>query len=158
MVTEQRFLDDEAPGPDDAGYEVPDDYDLPVYVISVAAELADLHPQTLRSYESRGLMEPHRTDGGTRRYSRRDVDRLRFIRHLTQEEGLNLSGVRVVLDLGEQLERARDRIDELEEVVRRLAGRLDDTDRRPEIVKAPGRQIAPHRRPRRRRGSRAGHI
>lgn len=155
MSAGQRFLEDEE---DRGHYEVPDDYDVPVYVISVAAELADLHPQTLRSYEREGLIEPHRTDGGTRQYSRRDVDRLRFIRHLTQEQGLNHAGVRLVLDLGEQLDEARSRIEDLEEAVRRLAARVNGTSDRHEIVKAPGRQVAPHRRPRRRRGSRAGHV
>lgn len=155
MAIGQRFLEDEE---DHGGYELPDDYDVPVYVISVAAELADLHPQTLRSYEREGLIEPHRTEGGTRHYSQRDVDRLRFIRHLTQEEGLNRAGVRLVLDLGEQLEQARNRIADLEEAVRRLAARVEGTSDRHEIVKAPGRQVAPHRRPRRRRGSRAGHV
>ncbi len=158
MVSEQRFLEaDETAGPEDVEHP-PDDYTVPVYVISVAADLADLHPQTLRSYEREGLVEPYRTDGGTRRYSQEDVDRLRFIRHLTQEEGLNLSGVRLVLDLGQKLEHARGRVDELEDMVRRLADRVEDGDRGHEVVKAPGRQLAPHRRPRRRRGSRAGHI
>lgn len=101
-----------------------DDYDEPVYVISVAAELAEMHPQTLRTYEREGLILPSRTAGNTRRYSPRDVDRLRFIRYLTQEEGLNLAGVRVVLSMGEQLERAKQRVTELEDMVRRLADRL----------------------------------
>src|SRR5690606_32880107 len=102
------------------------DYDEPVFVISVAAELADMHPQTLRAYEREGLVHPSRTEGNTGRYSQRDIDRLRFIRHLTQEEGLNLAGVRVVLDLGEKLEGARGRIRELEDMVRTLAARLTD--------------------------------
>jgi MerR family transcriptional regulator/heat shock protein HspR len=123
-----------------------DDEDAPLYVISVAAELADLHPQTLRAYEREGLLQPARTEGGTRRYSRRDVERLRFIRTLTQDEGLNLAGVRVVLDLGEKLEGARRRIGELEEMVRVLAARVDqkpDGDRF-DIVKAPIRDVEVH--------------
>jgi len=137
--------------PDLQPYELPDDGDAPVYVISVAAELAELHPQTLRAYEREGLLTPARTEGGTRRYSRRDVERLRFIRTLTQDEGLNLAGVRVVLDLGEKLEGARRRIGELEEMVRVLAERIEDRPRgdRFEIVKAPPSGVEVHPRGRR---------
>lgn len=138
-------------GPDLQPYGLPDDGDAPVYVISVAAELADLHPQTLRAYEREGLLTPARTEGGTRRYSRRDVERLRFIRTLTQDEGLNLAGVRVVLDLGEKLEGARRRIGELEEMVRVLAERIEERPRgdRFEIVKAPPTGVEVHPRGRR---------
>ncbi|MEX0835905.1 MAG: helix-turn-helix transcriptional regulator, partial [Nitriliruptor sp.] len=101
-------------------FQTPDD-DAPVYVISVAAELAELHPQTLRAYEREGLLTPARTEGGTRRYSPRDVERLRLIKTLTTDEGLNLAGVRIVLELGENLEGARRRVGELEEMVRVLA-------------------------------------
>ena len=139
-------------------YQMPEDEDTPVYVISVAAQLSGLHPQTLRAYEREGLLTPARTEGGTRRYSRRDVERLRFIRTLTQDEGLNLAGVRVVLDLGEKLEGARRRIGELEEMVRVLAERVEDRDEdgdRYEIVKAPSSsvEVHPHRR---RTGQRGG--
>ncbi|MFA9443818.1 heat shock protein transcriptional repressor HspR [Egicoccus sp. AB-alg6-2] len=132
-----------------------DDDDAPLYVISVAAELADLHPQTLRAYEREGLLHPARTEGGTRRYSRRDVERLRFIRTLTQDEGLNLAGVRVVLELGEKLEGARRRIGELEEMVRVLAARVDQRPAgdRFEIIKAPTRDVEVHQL-RRRTGQR----
>lgn len=136
--------------------EPPDDYDTPVYVISIAAELADMHPQTLRAYERKGLIEPARTEGNTRRYSRRDIDRLRFIQTLTQDEGLNLAGVKVVLDMGEQLQRARTRIGELEDMVRHLAARLQDDveaahkSHRFEVVPAPGRDLEVHSRLRRR--------
>ncbi|HSK23247.1 MAG TPA: helix-turn-helix transcriptional regulator [Egicoccus sp.] len=132
----------------DAGdrFRPTDDDDAPLYVISVAAELADLHPQTLRAYEREGLLQPARTEGGTRRYSRRDVERLRFIRTLTQDEGLNLAGVRVVLELGEKLEGARRRIGELEEMVRVLASRVEQkpSGERFEIVKAPARDVEVH--------------
>ena len=132
-----------------------DDEDAPVYVISVAADLADLHPQTLRAYEREGLLQPARTEGGTRRYSRRDVERLRFIRTLTQDEGLNLAGVRVVLDLGEKLEGARRRVGELEEMVRVLAARVEQKPAgdRFDIVKAPSRDVEVHQL-RRRTGQR----
>jgi MerR family transcriptional regulator, heat shock protein HspR len=127
-------------------FDPTDDHDVPLYVISVAAELADLHPQTLRAYEREGLLRPARTQGGTRRYSPRDVERLRFIRTLTQDEGLNIAGVRVVLDLGEKLEASRRRIGELEEMVRVLAERVDQrpAGERFEVVKAPSREVEVH--------------
>lgn len=136
-----------------------EDLDAPVYVISVAAELAGLHPQTLRAYEREGLLRPARTGGGTRRYSRRDVERLQFIRTLTQDEGLNLAGVKVVLDLGEKLEGSRRRVAELEEMVRVLAERIDERARgdRFEIVKAPPTQMEVHAL-RRRTGQRGGSV
>ena len=84
----------------DGAYDGPGpDHDLPAFVISVAAEMYELHPQTLRAYERDGLLSPYRTPGGTRRYSMRDVERLRLIRRLTQDEGLNLAGVRLVLEM-----------------------------------------------------------
>jgi len=128
-----------------------EDPDAAVYVISVAADLAELHPQTLRAYEREGLLRPARTEGGTRRYSHRDVERLRLIRTLTQDEGLNIAGVRVVLDLGEKLDAARRRVGELEEVVRALAARIDERPRpeRFEIVKASPAPVEVHRGSRR---------
>lgn len=136
------------------------DYDDAVYVISIASELAGMHPQTLRAYERKGLINPARTEGNTRRYSRRDVERLRFIQHLTQDQGLNLAGVELVLHMGEQLEGQRRRVHDLEEAVRVLSQRLrDDVEsahrsHKFEIVPAPGRQVEPHpnfSRPTRRR-------
>jgi MerR family transcriptional regulator, heat shock protein HspR len=91
-----------------------------VYMISVAAELAGMHPQTLRIYESRGLIEPERTSGGTRRYSDDDVERLRRIQELTNELGMNLAGVERVFELEEQLERMRDRIRRIERQAERM--------------------------------------
>ncbi|MGI9032173.1 MAG: heat shock protein transcriptional repressor HspR [Acidimicrobiales bacterium] len=81
-------------------------YDRGVYVISVAAELAGVHPQTLRIYERRGLLDPARTGGGSRRYSESDIARLRRISELT-EAGLNLAGVKAVMELEEELARVR---------------------------------------------------
>src|SRR5437870_4112678 len=78
-----------------------------VYVISVAAELAGVHPQTLRVYERRGLLQPERTSGNTRRYSEEDIARLRRIQELTQAHGVNLAGTRMILRLEEQVERMR---------------------------------------------------
>jgi MerR family transcriptional regulator, heat shock protein HspR len=151
----RRRPDGSAP-PTGSPFDVGEDPDAPVYVISVAAELADLHPQTLRAYEREGLLRPARTEGGTRRYSKRDVERLQFIRTLTQDEGLNLAGVRVVLDLGEKLEASRRRIGELEDMVRVLAERIDERPRgdRFEIVKAPPSQVEVH--PLRRRTAQRG--
>ncbi len=85
--------------------------DRPVYIISVAAELAGVHPQTLRTYERKGLIKPKRTTGGTRRYSERDVERVRLIQELTQGEGVNLAGVLRILALQDELEAAEDRLD-----------------------------------------------
>ena len=85
-----------------------------VFMISVAAELADMHPQTLRMYEARGLIEPKRSPKGTRLYSQADVERLRRIQEMTSELGLNLAGVERVLQLEEQLERASRRLEALE--------------------------------------------
>jgi len=80
--------------------------DRAVYVISVAAELAGVHPQTLRVYERKGLLDPSRTQGGSRRFSEQDLERLRQIQHLTNE-GLNLEGVRRVLELQDEVARLR---------------------------------------------------
>ncbi len=88
--------------------------DRGVFMISVAAELAEMHPQTLRMYESRGLIEPKRSPKGTRLYSQSDVERLRRIQEMTGELGLNLAGVERVLHLEEQLERAQLRLRDLE--------------------------------------------
>lgn len=98
------------------------DQDRGVFMISVAAELAEMHPQTLRMYEARGLIEPHRSPKGTRLYSQADVDRLRRIQEMTGELGLNLAGVERVLELEEQLGRMEGKVRSLE----RRAGQLQD--------------------------------
>jgi MerR family transcriptional regulator/heat shock protein HspR len=89
--------------------------DRGVFMISVAAELAEMHPQTLRMYEQRGLIEPQRSAKGTRLYSQSDVEKLRRIQEMTGELGLNLAGVERVLELEEQLERATRRLQALEQ-------------------------------------------
>jgi MerR family transcriptional regulator, heat shock protein HspR len=99
-----------------------------VYMISVAAELAGMHPQTLRIYESRGLIEPRRSAGNTRLYSQDDVEKLRRIQELTSEMGMNLAGVERVFELEAELERMRSRM----EGVRREAERME-RDLRDEI-------------------------
>jgi MerR family transcriptional regulator, heat shock protein HspR len=93
------------------------DQDRPLYMISVAAELAGVHPQTLRIYERKQLVAPQRSAGNTRLYSQADVERLRFIQQLTQAEGVNLAGVERIIELQRELEAARE---ELEAAVDRM--------------------------------------
>lgn len=100
--------------------------DRPRYMISVAAELVGMHPQTLRIYETRGLVRPRRTPGNTRLYSDADLERLRTIQRLTGELGLNLAGVDLVLSLQDELARLRARIARLEQEMRRA---VEDTHR-----------------------------
>jgi MerR family transcriptional regulator/heat shock protein HspR len=92
--------------------------DRPRYMISVAAELVSMHPQTLRMYETRGLVRPARTPGGTRLYSETDLERLRLIQRLTTELRLNLAGVEHVLRLQDELNRLRHRMERLESELR----------------------------------------
>ena len=91
----------------------------PMYMISVAAELAGVHPQTLRTYENKGLVRPKRTPGGTRLYSEADVERLRIIQRLTTELGLNLAGVELVLRLEDELRKAHAQVERLQQQLRR---------------------------------------
>lgn len=95
-----------------------------VFVISVAAELAGMHPQTLRVYERRGLIEPYRTPGGTRRYSQEDIDRLALISELT-EQGLTLEGVRRVLDMRHQIDRLESKVAKLQREVDTLVAETE---------------------------------
>ena len=97
--------------------------DRPRYMISVAAELVGMHPQTLRLYENRGLVQPARTPGGTRLYSDRNLERLRLIQQLTTELGLNLAGVEHVLRLEDEMRRLRTHMERLEQELR---ARIDD--------------------------------
>jgi len=92
--------------------------DRPRYMISVAADLVGMHPQTLRIYEQKGLVRPGRTGGNTRLYSEADLERLRLIQRLTTELGLNLAGVERVLVLEDQLRKMRQRRDRLEREMR----------------------------------------
>ena len=105
--------------------------DKAVFVISVAAELAGMHPQTLRVYERRGLIEPYRTPGGTRRYSQDDIDRLSLISDLT-EQGLTLEGVRRVLEMRNQIDRLQAKVAKLESEVESL---VEETERRLRAVR-----------------------
>ncbi len=90
----------------------------PRYMISVAADLVGMHPQTLRIYEAKGLLRPERTPGGTRLYSEADLERLRLIQRLTSELGLNLAGVDTVLRMEDELGRLRRRLERLERQMR----------------------------------------
>ena len=92
--------------------------DRPRYMISVAADLVGMHPQTLRIYEAKGLVRPQRTAGNTRLYSERDLERLKLIQRLTTELGLNLAGVEHVLRLEDELRKLRARLDRLEREMR----------------------------------------
>jgi MerR family transcriptional regulator, heat shock protein HspR len=96
------------------------------YMISVAAELVGMHPQTLRIYESKGLVQPKRTSGNTRLYSEQDLERLRLIQRLTTDFGLNLAGVEMVLGLEDQLRRMQRRMERME---RELRERMRDVER-----------------------------
>jgi MerR family transcriptional regulator/heat shock protein HspR len=92
-----------------------DGEDHAVYVISVAAELAGVHPQTLRIYEQKGLLRPKRTQGNTRRYSEADVELLRSIQALTQDEGINLAGVKRIMEMRAQMAELQRRVEQLQE-------------------------------------------
>jgi len=102
------------------------DDERPRYMISVAAELVGMHPQTLRIYEQKGLVNPQRTAGNTRLYSDADVERLRLIQRLTGDWGLNLAGVERVLHMEDELERLRMRMERMEQEMRRS---LDEVHR-----------------------------
>lgn len=106
-------------------YELSDD--LPVYVISVAAQLSGMHPQTLRAYDKIGLVRPGRSQGRGRRYSMRDILALREIQRLSQEEGINLNGIKLILDQLRELEQARRLVAELHAEVAQLRVELEST-------------------------------
>ena len=130
--------------------------DRGVFMISVAAELADMHPQTLRMYEARGLIEPKRSPKGTRLYSHDDVERLRRIQEMTTELGMNLAGVERVLVMEDKMQRLQRKVDALE---RRAATLQEEIERLEEIrrsvkaeivrYEAPGTALIPIRHVRR---------
>jgi MerR family transcriptional regulator, heat shock protein HspR len=115
----------------------------PRYVISVAADLVGMHPQTLRIYENKGLIRPKRTAGNTRLYSDADVERLRLIQGLTNELGLNLAGVELVIRLEDELKRAYARIERLQQQLREEVQKVHRQYRRDLVLyrepKAPER-------------------
>ena len=109
-----------------------EDKNGPLYMISVAAELAGVHPQTLRIYEQKGLVSPQRTSGNTRMYSQADIERLQLINALT-DEGINLAGVIRILDLKGRLDERDEEIDALHKRVRRLADRVHELETRESV-------------------------
>ena len=117
-----------------------------LYVISIAAELAGVHPQTLRVYERKGLVQPHRTEGNTRRYSEEDIERLRRIQALTNE-GLNLAGVMRVMELEQEFDRMRALYDRaLKEIDRMRAEFQEFLDAREHGSMVPYRDVRRVRR------------
>ena len=116
--------------------------DRPRYMISVAAELVGMHPQTLRMYEQKGLVQPQRTAGNTRLYSEADLERLRLIQQLTTRLGLNLAGVEHVLRLQDELVRMRSRLDRMEREMRDAINQVHRQYRRDLVpYKAPAELI-----------------
>ena len=113
--------------------------DRPRYMISVAAELVGMHPQTLRMYEQKGLVQPKRTAGNTRLYSEADLERLRLIQRLTTELGLNLAGVEAVLGLEEQLQRMQSQVERLEREMRDAIEQVHKQYRRDLVLYDPTR-------------------
>jgi MerR family transcriptional regulator, heat shock protein HspR len=115
----------------------------PRYMISVAADLVGMHPQTLRMYEAKGLVRPGRTPGGTRLYSDADVERVRLIQRLTTELGLNLAGVEHVLRLQDELNKARARMDRLERELRAEIAAVHRSYKRDVVLYRPAQHPAP---------------
>ena len=109
-----------------------EDKNRPLYMISVATELAGVHPQTLRIYEQKGLVSPQRTSGNTRMYSQADIERLQLINALT-DEGINLAGVIRILDLKGRLDERDEELDALHKRVRRLADRVHELETRESV-------------------------
>jgi len=120
--------------------------DRPRYMISVAADLVGMHPQTLRMYETKGLVRPKRTAGNTRLYSEADLDRLRLIQRLTTELGLNLAGVEHVLRLEDQLRRMEARMARLERELRDEIQNVHRQYRRDLVLYEPPTQLIPRRK------------
>ena len=123
-----------------AGFE----FDAPLFVISVAAQLAGMHAQTLRSYDREGLVSPGRTTGGGRRYSRRDIELLREVQKLSQDDGVNRAGIRRIMELEAQVDALRLRLAELTAQVADLHGDLASS--RTDAANAAANAIAGLRR------------
>jgi MerR family transcriptional regulator, heat shock protein HspR len=115
--------------------------DRPRYMISVAAELVGMHPQTLRMYEQKGLVRPKRTAGNTRLYSEADLERLRLIQKLTTQLGLNLAGVEAVLELEEEVSRMQARMARLEREMRETIEQVHKQYRRDLVLYEPSRPV-----------------
>jgi MerR family transcriptional regulator, heat shock protein HspR len=119
--------------------------DRPRYMISVAAELVGMHPQTLRIYESKGLIRPKRTAGNTRLYSELDIERLRLIQQLTNDLGLNLAGVEQVLQLQDEVQRMRRTLDRMEREMREAVNQVHRQYRRDLVPWKPPLDLIPTR-------------
>jgi MerR family transcriptional regulator/heat shock protein HspR len=120
--------------------------DRPRYMISVAADIVGLHPQTLRIYESKGLIRPKRTAGNTRLYSEADIERLRLIQELTNDLGLNLAGVEQVMQLQDEVERMRRTLDRMEREMREAINQVHRQYRRDLVPWTPPNHLMPTRR------------
>ena len=119
--------------------------DRPRYMISVAADLVSMHPQTLRIYESKGLIRPKRTAGNTRLYSEADIERLRLIQQLTNDLGLNLAGVEQVMQLQDEVERMRRTLDRMEREMREAVNQVHRQYRRDLVPWKPPIDLIPTR-------------
>jgi MerR family transcriptional regulator, heat shock protein HspR len=119
------------------------DDDTPVFVISVAAELSGMHPQTLRQYDRLGLVTPGRSGGGGRRYSTRDVELLREVQRLSQEEGVNLAGIKRIIELDNQVQALQSRVAELRQELTATRAALDAA--RDTVVASMRRDLVPVR-------------
>jgi MerR family transcriptional regulator/heat shock protein HspR len=122
------------------------DRERPRYMISVAAELVGVHPQTLRIYEQKGLVRPKRTPGNTRLYSEADLERLRLVQRLTTELGLNLAGVEHVLRLEDELQRMQRRLDRLDREMRAAVDQVHRQYKRELVLYRPPTELIPTRR------------
>jgi MerR family transcriptional regulator/heat shock protein HspR len=136
---------DDRTGP---GFEM----DAPLFVISVAAQLAGMHAQTLRSYDREGLVSPGRTAGGGRRYSHRDIELLREVQRLSQDEGVNRAGIRRIIELESQVDALRSRIAELTAQVAELqddllGARMDAANAAANAIAALRRDVVPWQQP-----------
>jgi MerR family transcriptional regulator/heat shock protein HspR len=118
----------------------------PRYMISVAADLVGMHPQTLRIYESKGLIRPKRTAGNTRLYSEADIERLRLIQQLTNDLGLNLAGVEQVLQLQDEVQRMRRTLNRMEREMREAVNQVHRQYRRDLVPWTPPLEMIPTRR------------
>lgn len=127
-------------GDQQRGFEI----DAPLFVISVAAQLAGMHAQTLRSYDREGLVSPGRTSGGGRRYSRRDIELLREVQKLSQDEGVNRAGIRRIIELEAQVDALRERLSEVTAEVHQLQTELVES--RMDAANAAANAIAGLRR------------
>ena len=115
--------------------------DRPRYMISVAADLVGMHPQTLRIYEAKGLIRPQRTSGNTRLYSEADLERLRLIQQLTSELGLNLAGVEQVMHMQDEVTRMRRQLERLERQMREAIDQVHRQYRRDLVVYRPPTEL-----------------